>query len=338
MEEALNFTQDYVNYALLALCYAQLGQVQQSRQYEQKAVEMTVDNPERLGTVNYVRAVIRYRERLFSEAITFATAGMESSLAKYDLSNAQKNMNVLYHTWQTTGDMAKALFFLKQMTALNDSIMKKEKQEQVILNQIKYDSLLKDEQIREANRRNAESLFRIRIFGAGGLIFAVLSAILFYLYQQKQKAYRNLVLKNRQWAGAGTVDSADEKDTAQQATERTVPDTMEKTIMEEVEKLLENRLYKDPNLTLESLADKIGLHQNYVSAAINRCVGKNFRTYVNEYRVKEAIRIFSAHNTAGLTIDEVAYHSGFSERTNFYRTFKKMTGLSPTKFRSSPPN
>lgn len=334
-EEALNSTQDYVNYAFLALCYAQLGKIQQSRQYEQKALDMTVNNPERLGAINFARAVIRYREKRFDEAVKFAESGMESSLTNHDLSNAQKNMNVLYHTYQTTGDMGKALYFHKQLTNLNDSIMRKDKQEQAILNQIKYDTKLKDEQILEGKRKYAESVSRTWIFGSGGFLFAILSVILFRLYNQKQKAYQDLVRKNQQWAGVVIAENQDEKEPEGKKITHVIPDIMDTTIMEEIQKLVENGLYKDKNLTMESLAEKICTHQNYISNAINHCTGKNFKTYINEYRIKEAIRIFSGDNYGSLSIDDVAYKSGFNERTNFYRTFKKITGLSPTEFRNN---
>jgi len=40
----------------------------------------------------------------------------------------------------------------------------------------------------------------------------------------------------------------------------------------------------------------------------------------------------SEKNTQIYSIEGIAFEAGFSDRRNFYRLFKKMTGLSPTQF------
>ena len=61
-------------------------------------------------------------------------------------------------------------------------------------------------------------------------------------------------------------------------------------------------------------------------------------SYVNEYRVKEAIRIISDPANPAITIDGVAVESGFNDRKSFYLAFKKVTGLSSSDFRNNLPN
>jgi len=330
-EEAFEvFEGNYMCPLSIALCHAKLGQVQQSRLYENIILELASTKPELLGVVDYVRSIVRFRERRFDEAIAIAVEGMESSLAKRDLSNAQKNMTVLYHTYRETGETGQALHFLERSTALNDSIMKKEKQEQAILNQIKYDTKFKEEQIREANRRNKEILFRFRIFATVGVVFIILSAILFRLYRLKEKALNALVLKNKQWAGVQVVE---ESETMQTPDSREPPDATDRLVMDDIQKRITAGLYKDGNLTLDLLAEKTGLHPNFVSNVVNRCTGKNFKTYINEYRIKEAIRMLSDRHFETLTFDYMAIETGFTNRINFYRVFKKTTGLSPSEFK-----
>ncbi|MDL2305945.1 helix-turn-helix domain-containing protein, partial [Bacteroides sp. OttesenSCG-928-D19] len=69
--------------------------------------------------------------------------------------------------------------------------------------------------------------------------------------------------------------------------------------------------------------------------ALNRCTGKNINTYINEYRIKEAIRIMSDPGYRTLTLDAIADEAGFNDRQNFHRVFKKKTGLSPGVFRKN---
>jgi AraC-like DNA-binding protein len=117
--------------------------------------------------------------------------------------------------------------------------------------------------------------------------------------------------------------------------ERTVPDKADYILMEAIEQLMnEQKLYKDSGVTLFSVAEKLKVSRNYVSNAINHCTGKNFNTYINEYRIKEAIHILSENQRSRLSVDDIASEAGFNDRHIFSRTFKKITGLSPTSFRN----
>jgi putative ABC transport system permease protein len=62
---------------------------------------------------------------------------------------------------------------------------------------------------------------------------------------------------------------------------------------------------------------------------------KNFATYVNEYRIKEAIRLLSENSNDTISYQNVAFDVGFNDQRNFNRVFKKMTGLTPSEFRNN---
>ena len=113
-------------------------------------------------------------------------------------------------------------------------------------------------------------------------------------------------------------------------------DVTDRLVMEKLEKLIATDcIYKRTDLTLDWLVTQTGMNRSYLSGALNRCLGKNFTTYVNEYRVKEAIRLMSDPAKANYTIEVIGFESGFNDRSNFYRSFKKLTGLSPTDFRKN---
>lgn len=96
---------------------------------------------------------------------------------------------------------------------------------------------------------------------------------------------------------------------------------------------MDEKIYTDPLLSLDMFTGLLGINRYYISQAINRCSGKNFRTFVNEYRVNEAIQLITNPRKPHLTIDSIAFESGFSDRKNFHRVFKKMTGNAPATFR-----
>lgn len=113
-------------------------------------------------------------------------------------------------------------------------------------------------------------------------------------------------------------------------------DTHDAITMAEVEKAMtERKVYKRTDLTLDTLAQETGFNRYYLSNALNRCTGKNFNSYVNEFRVKEAIRIMSEPGGDDLTVDAIAFEVGFNDRQSLYRVFKKITGISPKDFRKN---
>ena len=362
LEEALEIIENPIYNAAIALSYAQLGQFAQARQYEQKAfdailtdVTSKANNLQDFRQVNYVRSIIRYREKKFDEAIQYASSNVEDYLAIDDLSDAYLNMSVIYNAYKATNETEKALHFLEQMKEIHDKKIKKEKQEQVIFNQIKYDSQVKDEEIREMNRRNKEIYFRSVIFGAVGFIFIIMSIVLYRLYSKKQKAYHELVRKSQEWAAVATkknkqdaleLENQEEDDPVQednkteniskQTTQADTPDETDWLIMNNILQLMtEEKLYTNVDLTIDLLAKKVGTKRHYVSAVINLCTQKNFNIFVNEYRIKEAIHLLSGNDVNIFSVDKIAYDSGFNDRKSFYRVFKKMTGLSPTEFRKN---
>jgi len=110
----------------------------------------------------------------------------------------------------------------------------------------------------------------------------------------------------------------------------------ELALIKKIELLIEKEeIHKDLDLTLDSLAKSLTVNRNYLSKAINRVTGKNFNTYINEYRIKEAIKILSSKKSDVISIDAIALEVGFSNRISFYQSFKKMTGLSPSEFRNN---
>lgn len=160
----------------------------------------------------------------------------------------------------------------------------------------------------------------------GGLI------IVMYQYRKKKRAYQILVQKNKDWAEANTTFEPTET----RIKEVQAPNEDDHLLSERVhEFLMANKTFKNLDITLDSLAKDLNVNRAYLSKAINKTSGKNFNTYLNEYKVKEAIKIMSNEKMNALSIDAIALEVGFGNRISFYQAFKKITGLSPSDFRNS---
>ncbi len=94
------------------------------------------------------------------------------------------------------------------------------------------------------------------------------------------------------------------------------------------------KLYLDETLNLPKLAEKMQLSVHDLSYLLNEGFGENFFQFVNKYRVEEAKNLLLSPKYEQLSMIGIAYESGFSSKTTFNTTFKKMTGISPSAFLS----
>jgi AraC-like DNA-binding protein len=101
-----------------------------------------------------------------------------------------------------------------------------------------------------------------------------------------------------------------------------------------IELMNKEQLYKNPELTLSEVAQKIPTHANTLSQVINSVEEKNFYDYINLQRVEEFKRIVLLPKNKQYTLLTLAYESGFNSKTSFNRNFKKVTNLSPTEYLS----
>ena len=95
------------------------------------------------------------------------------------------------------------------------------------------------------------------------------------------------------------------------------------------------KLFVDPELTLESLSQRLNISSGYLSQIINEKEGKNFFEFINTYRVeavKEKLWDAQFHN---YTIFGIAMESGFKSKSTFNSVFKKITGQTPSAFKKN---
>lgn len=89
------------------------------------------------------------------------------------------------------------------------------------------------------------------------------------------------------------------------------------------------RLYLDPDLTLNRLARRLHVPAKRLSEAINRHSGGNVARLVNSYRVRAACAALEQ----GQSVTEAMLGAGFATKSNFNRAFQLATGQNPSAWR-----
>ena len=94
-----------------------------------------------------------------------------------------------------------------------------------------------------------------------------------------------------------------------------------------------NQHYKnDINITV--IAEKFGIHKSYLSHLFTQNVGMSLWNYV----ILRRINAFNDLLRKGLSIEEAAYQVGFQNYSNFFRLYKKHTGMTPMQFKKQLQN
>lgn len=90
-----------------------------------------------------------------------------------------------------------------------------------------------------------------------------------------------------------------------------------------------NNNFHDADLNLDFISKQTGYSKRIISEHISSQFQCNVKTYINQIRINEALRLLKETN---LNISEIAYKVGFSSPSNFNRVFKNLTGKTPSIF------
>ena len=103
-------------------------------------------------------------------------------------------------------------------------------------------------------------------------------------------------------------------------------------LMQRIIRLMEEqRPYLDSDLKQADVATALGVRLDEVSRCINSNAF-NFSQFVNGYRIEYAKQLMLQN--PGIKMTQVAIESGFSNDTNFFRTFKNIVGMTPSEWAS----
>lgn len=99
-------------------------------------------------------------------------------------------------------------------------------------------------------------------------------------------------------------------------------------LMEKVMKVI-NENISNPDLSVEMIADKVGLSRVHLHRKLKELTNQTTRDFIRNIRLKQAAGLLADKN---LTISEVAEATGFNNLGYFSKVFKELYGVSPSVY------
>ncbi len=113
-------------------------------------------------------------------------------------------------------------------------------------------------------------------------------------------------------------------------------DNLSNELKENLIKLLvEDKIFKESSINLETLALKLNTTRHNASQIINEHFKMNFFELINKFRINEAIKILEEDVNGNLNIIDIAYEVGYNNKVTFNKAFKKETNTTPSEYIST---
>ncbi len=299
--------------------------------------ELALDDARKNGKIEYEA------ENLSGIGKLLARMGRPEEAGSYIASSsviAQKNNlnNILLGNYlilsqieRSGGRYLQAMEYMDRYNGLKDSLFSADKLANI-------NQLQRIGEVSKANRQieklAVEQQIKERTIGYQQVImlisFAVLSlvvAVLLLVWRQKRrlnKAYRTLFEKNieiMELQGDPSrkhLKNAPYYDNDKELLGRIL------AVMEDTEAIC------NPKFSINMLSILAGSNHTYVSQVINTAMHKNFRSFLNGYRIREAQRLFSEPGASKYTLESVSLQLGYRSQNTFRAAFQEITGVSPS--------
>jgi len=192
--------------------------------------------------------------------------------------------------------------------------------------------ILAERDIHMANMALKQSNKRIQMLSIGAFLLLFIIVIISILYRRLYHSKLELVRKSLPDKPINvdydTVNSSSQitKDSAEE-------NLKQKDLIQELKVLMETQKpFLEHGIGIKQIAELLSTNRTYLSRAINQQLDTNFPNLLNDYRIKEAIRLITSGYAKEHTQEALAKKSGFSSRNVFTTAFKKHTGVLPSFF------
>lgn len=114
-----------------------------------------------------------------------------------------------------------------------------------------------------------------------------------------------------------------------------ITDTIKNYLPKIITLMETEKLFLNPNLSLNKLAQEVNTTSGIVSSVLNNGLDTSFNDFVNKYRIEEVKNKLRTNDKNQFTLLALAKDSGFRSKTTFYRAFQKFTSQTPSIYLDS---
>ncbi len=269
--------------------------------------------------------------KLFQEAALMASAAGETPI-QINLLEAEEYM------YEKAENYKEAYLYQKKIRSLRDSLFALDKQIAVHDLELAYNNE-KTERKNESlsanmllmkNRIRTNSIIIIIVL-ISALVLGMLLFNIYRLYRQRDSAYNTLFEKYRN--DIQPVVSVPEILPADQLTPPLISDEASQIYQKLTEYFESAKPYLNCNLRFDDVSIQLRVSRKILSALILEHNRMNFNTFINSYRVKEALKLLASPEFSNYKIEAIAKEAGFGSKASFYAAFSQITGTRPSEYR-----
>ncbi|MDR2971884.1 MAG: AraC family transcriptional regulator, partial [Bacteroidales bacterium] len=234
----------------------------------------------------------------------------------------------------------KALEYYRQYSNLKDSLLSADKFGEINQLQRLYEvsktdqqieQLILEQQINERTIHYQKIIWKITFSIL--ILISIVSVIIYLQKRNLNKSYKVLFEKNMEIIEFQENSSMN---SSQKYQKRTLTSSTQNALLDKIFILMEDpSLFCNTDFSLDKVAELVESNHAYVSQTINAILNKNFRSFLNEYRIKEAQRLLLEPDAIKFTIEYLAGRVGFRSPNAFRHAFKEITGVAPNFYLKS---
>lgn len=235
-------------------------------------------------------------------------------------------MKELAELYRRTGNTSKAIEFYSALLELKDSLALEQKERDFNRLLMGYE---KEEHAAEMQRKELDlQKHRVRLLFLLILLLSVSFAALYVYIAYKKKnemyarlagQYRRLNQRLKNLEESLVKESSEVKDVE---------------LWKKIELMMsgDSPFYRQKDVSLDKLAERLATNRTYVSRVVNKYAGVSFSSYINIKRIQEATKILE-NPDCQISIKVLADELGYGSSSSFVHKFSKEIGCPPAKYR-----
>ena len=256
------------------------------------------------------------------------------------LSTKKNNIDAYYQlaiVYENLHDYFNAFKANKKYNKLNNELKTIEKENYISKLHIEYETKNNIQQI-ENNERLIQNRTKLLYIFIIAFIISVIFAVLFLIRNNRLNTTYKLLVKQslNKVSLEDNIDNELVIDDKSRYSGSHLSEKEKSLIEFSISKIIrKDKLYLKNNFSITELAELLNYSRNNISQVINEKFGQNFNSFLNEFRVNEALRMMSKKENEVYTIEAISKMVGFNSISSFNKAFKKVSGVTPSFFTKS---